>query len=62
MKKKRIGRPPMKDKKKATVQVPVRLSLEEEKELKKLTKFYGDIYMTRTIRRLINQACMTRDI
>jgi len=56
MKKKQMGRPKMKDKEKATIQIPVRLNEQEEKLLKKLTKHYGERYMTRTIRRLIADA------
>lgn len=51
-----MGRQKKDPKKRVSIMVPVRLTIGEYKKLKKLVKDQGDVYTTRTVRRLIQVA------
>lgn len=57
----KLGRKKLKEKDKASIIVPVRLTPLESKMLARLAKDNGEVYATRMVRRLIQEAIKLKD-
>lgn len=59
--KKKTGSKRLNEKDRASVIVPVRITVGEDKLLKKLAKIQGESYVTRVVRRLIQEAIRPKE-